>query len=455
MNISNVSIKKLIKNYSCSLKSFFYFFLFFLSFSVLLLGECIPSGQSPDEYSHLCRAYSLIKGDWFLKDNGSGVGSMINKGLIEYIGTYSSLYPNNKVTDKKYEDARKIKFNDDYVYISYPTHALYFPITYLPQAIAFFIGEKTHQKVYKSLRLAKFLCVFSIAIMLFFANKIYPIPFSVFFVLFLPMCLFQIASPTSDGLHYGMTILIMSLFYALYQFGFDVKKLVIFSCLLFIIGSHRISLAPLVVLLLVLYSKERKKEYLLCFLIISTLILGWVFFAMQQFSNTQKTDGLMPIAFYYLTHLQETLSIFSNTIFSTKTIINWLDSFIGILGWLDYRMSKAFYYFSYLVLLTVFISSIKKKIYLYDIFISIFSLLIIFITLFLLLIQWTDFPHPKEIAGFQGRYCIYPVIILLYALCRNDRSYNKLSLTKVTFITVWGFVSVFDLFVNTISRYYI
>ena len=91
---------------------------------------------------------------------------------------------------------------------------MYFPGSYIPQAVAILVGEKFHLKVWRVINLAKALNLVAIFGMLALAARLWRLPLLTAVLLLMPMTLFQTVCPSTDGVHFAMTVLIASLFFA-------------------------------------------------------------------------------------------------------------------------------------------------------------------------------------------------------------------------------------------------
>ena len=183
----------------------------------LFLFFYIPHGQSPDEFSHITRATSLAHGNFILKADSKTnqiAGEYVNKNLLEYYNKLSKIpfHYEEKYTKALKEDIRKIRFNDEYVYKSVAGAAVYFPLSYLPQAIAIFAGEKLHLRVSGVISAARILNLIAIISLILIAARLWALPLLAGIVLLMPMCLFQMTTVSSDGLHFAMVVLIVCLF---------------------------------------------------------------------------------------------------------------------------------------------------------------------------------------------------------------------------------------------------
>ena len=128
--------------------------LVLMACAVLAIFSIVPHAQSPDEGAHMMRAASLAHGNIVLQSDGKTIGDVINNGQLEYYGKLSSLafHPEKKVTTL--ENLREIRYSDSYTRCDFSSSAVYFPGSYIPQAVAILVGEKFHLKVWRVVNLA-------------------------------------------------------------------------------------------------------------------------------------------------------------------------------------------------------------------------------------------------------------------------------------------------------------
>ena len=435
-------------------KSFFVCFLFLL-FALFLL---VPHAQSPDERAHLYRAYTFAHGDIFLEPVANGVGGDVDSGLIEYLNKYDYLpfkyY--NKVSSITLNEIRTINFSGINQKVSFPTHALYFPISYLPHALGFLFGEHLHLSVWGTLNLIKIICSISIFAILYAAIKIYPIPLASMILMLMPMSIFQCVSATTDGIHFALTILILSLFCRLREFGYQRNLFLSMLVCIFIVGTHRINLSLLAALPLILFCIDQRKSYLLGGIGVFLLICVWILFAMKFVTQPQQPTGLLPVMIYYISHPLEVFKLFYNT-FSDKELLEFYrDSFVGQLGWLDYRVSYKFIIGTYVVLFLCVVLELANT---YDrtrILLLFLSCLILLSTFFILLVQWTKFPGAQFIAGVQGRYFI-PIAMIFFCACTRCDTFSHSLRSKLSeiILIVYALGSLICTTYATVIRYYV
>ena len=114
-------------------------FVLLLFVVVQSVSTLIPPFQSPDEVNHLQRAYTLSQGDWLPTWRGNSAGGAVDTGLLKYTDYYSAIpfdY-SAKVTRTLLANSDNIGWTSERVFSDFSNTALYFPIPYIPQALAF------------------------------------------------------------------------------------------------------------------------------------------------------------------------------------------------------------------------------------------------------------------------------------------------------------------------------
>lgn len=435
--------------------------LILLACAMLALFSWIPHDQSPDEGNHIFRASSLAHGNLFLTVRDANVGDDINQGLIQYYSKFGTLafHPERKATQIK--DVREIRFTDNYEFRRFANTALYFPLSYAPQALAIFIGEKTHMKVWKVINMARALNILVITGMLIAAAKIWRLPLTACLILLMPMSLFQMGSASTDGTHFAMTVLIASLFFSLEE-KFSKTKFAWLCILIFVIATHRINLSVLVLLPLWLGWRNRSKKQLISALLLTVSIMTWVLLAMKRMPQPQQAIGMTHVALYYLAHPLDTLKIFFRTFTDSGLFKFYRNSFAGQLGWLDYLVNMKLIYLTHTLLwigliLGLWKNKIFKSFNNSSVFIIIVSILIFMLTFVLLLVQWTKFPCDNVIQGVQGRYFISLFILLCFAAERKQPLSMKLGQLSIGHLVIllYGVASIYITQNATIHRYWL
>ncbi|BCQ40577.1 hypothetical protein ERHA54_31800 [Erwinia rhapontici] len=428
--------------------------LFFIS-----LKSVTPPFMSPDEPVHYSRAYLLSKG-YIILDNKEGKqsGGYTDKALDEFVQIINNGHI-NKFSKKMKDEMKSVHWSNDRIYKEIPNTTYYFPLAYAPQVTGIIIGNILNLSIYNTYNLSTILSFLSCIIIIVISNRIFKIPYPAMLILALPMMTFQFSSPTIDGIATSFAVLMMCIFARGMKNNTFTLKDIIFLCLCaFILVSSRANLIP--VLLLPFFASiklNHKLKYILP--IIPTVVsLLWIVFTVTHVVDAgKKHPGLShgEVIAHYILHPLDFSSIIYHTLSNMNLISFYYESFIGILGWLDIKLSGAFYVYSGIVILTLAglntqLSFIKSnKTYVGSIFlVSICSILLIF---FALLVQWSPFPT-TTIVGVQGRYFTIPAIILTFVMYKHNGKFDK---TSAVILASYVVVSLHCMMTGIVNRYYL
>lgn len=403
--------------------SLFYLLLFFISSFVIL--QIVPPFQSPDESNHFYRAYSFSQGEIIVK----GGVSDIDASLVTFDRKFSYLafHSEHKVSNDILNS--KEYWNNQKVSVPFPNTAVYFPLTYTPQATAIMVGKIFNLSINSSYYLARLLALLCCVFCLYSANKIYRMPAAVSILFLMPMVVFQAASTSQDALAFSVSAVIAALFCKAFYSDrpFSNKDFLVLSALIFILVTSRINLTPLAILpFLIAYQHKQKKWYVLTVLNIA-LVCAWILIAMKiveadTFFNHGMTSGDKLKVF--LSDPVRLLNYYWTTFTNKDLMQGYLFQYIGVLGWLDTPLRRSFYNFV-LIFMPIFgwiAISCNPKAFLKSInnhqaWLTLLMLLAsVLLTFFILLLAWTNILELNHIAGVQGRYFIPIVIIATYIL---------------------------------------
>lgn len=403
----------------------------FIQYFVLVLmamtaSYFIPPIQSPDENQHFARAYMLSKGDFLLETiPGKMSGGYIDDGLHEFIKGNLQI---SGQSDKKLSTEEKIKLKNlrwsksgEKTFMEIPGTGFYFPLIYLPHAIPIKIGEISNISIYQTYLLTRFFLIsISIALMMWAFSMVSP-SVATLNVLMLPMSMFQLLSPTLDGLTTSLSLVSIAIFYNFSSRPHAAKSFYILMGSAILVASTRIHLLPIIIFLFMASYYSRSKNFLALSIasLISTLL--WVAFSIKiTVDNRIPRDfSTFEIIQHYIFHPFDFLGVFFNTITNPEMLAFYQQSFIGKLGWLDTLLPAWHYSWLFTFIILFFIAGIfsenLSKPHLSTrvtiLVVAFSSMLAIFAAL---LVSWT--PHPATIInGIQGRYFTVPVLLLAYA----------------------------------------
>jgi uncharacterized membrane protein len=190
----------------------------------------------------------------------------------------------------------------------------------------------------------------------------------------------------------------------------------------------------------------------------SILCVGWILFGTSQSIGT-RIDGGAPrtrILEFYLVQPSAGMLVFLKTIATSGEF--YVDSFIGILGWLDTRFRSEFYsavsvMLVFFTLLSVQWRSLRSAAGT-RIILLIVALSSSFLIFLALLINGTEHPA-QSISGVQGRYFTIPVLAVLLALTGvGDQEYLRFRRIKNSLVTLWIGISTMCTLQVLLNRYW-
>lgn len=434
--------------------------------AVAVFSAVIPPFQSPDEFDHITRAYLLGKGSIVLDTpSGSASGGMVDTGLVAYMKVYEGLpfHPERKVSACDIATANAIVWTGRDVFRAAPGTGYYFPLIYLPQALALVAGEGLGLTVDASYRLARTMAVVAMAVLLAVSFHVFTTNPLAIALLVLPMSLFQMSSASIDGISTALAIFSVSVFLRMAMDRRDAAPWLFYALAasVALLATSRIHLVSL--LLLVLYicvQRKRPRFFLACGLVVA-FVIGWTVIAMLHTVDTRVLLGATPsdIFVYYLKNPVAFFRILFETLTSAERLRFYSQSFFGILGWVDAFFNDRIYcVFMYFLLPIALLSMAtarsgpERAARLAVLCSAVLSILLMF---FALLVTWT--PHPaRMIEGVQGRYFLVPMIFFSYAISGGARldagPARKIALALLLFLGLYAVAHTSWLLVK---RYYL
>lgn len=410
----------------------------------------IPPMQSPDEDSHIGRAYLISQGDWllqFLPVNSTGameahqheataasqqtrppgarVGGWVDVGLSSFMAAYLDLARHSVKRFSATEKAQlaQIKWSETKRFQILAGTGYYFPAVYAPQALGLAIGRKLGLDIGQSYYLAKEMSLLACFALLALAFRLMAPNPLLAAILLLPMSLFQLLSPTIDGLTTSLSVLAISIFLS----SADPKRKHtvaaswgLITCV-FLLATSRTHLLPLLLLpfFLAWRRQSRRDLYLGCGITVGAI--AWTAFALQSTIDVRivRDHTTAELLLHYLGHPMSFLQVVFASLNDPGLFIFYERSFVGVLGWLDTWLPTYFYPALWAGLAicgaaSVSVSTLQRdgRSRLLLAGIAMASAGLVFLAL---LVTWT--PHPAlTVTGVQGRYFVVPVILLAFAI---------------------------------------
>ena len=428
------------------------FFVFIFVLCGLPLILLIPPFQAPDEDAHFYRAYQISEGQFLAAKLSEGAGGRLPASLeLSHKIARSAFDP--KVPNSNYDFVAKTREQ-----VSIPLNpevrkplvfsgsAIYSPVAYIPQAVGIALGRLFNAPPVLLLYLGRICNALAFLLLALLALRFIPVgKWLMGFVLLLPMSLFLVASQSADALTLG----VVSFFVALVTYaarrsdplpkrywlmlGATVVGLALCKQAFFV-------LLPLIFAMLLtkdLTPSERKRRLLRNIAILAmagAAVLLWLYLTKHisvlkgdPINATQQLSFIMHHPRAYGVVVWQTFAEFG---------ANYLEGFIGILGWLDVYLPDWLVIAFWLVLVaSLGIDRLEQKSLNRGqkvIFGSVASaqVLVIITALYL---SWTPVTNPV-VLGVQGRYFLPVGLTLVPAVAGSLRWRLPLWLINASFL---------------------
>lgn len=392
----------------------------------LIYSAIIPPFQSPDETTHLERAYLLSRGHILLTSiNGSASGGYIDEGLERYMDQFLPLKGSaaKKITQAELASAQSIQWAHREVFRTPVVAAYYLPLSYLPHACGLLLGQTLHLSVNQSYRLARLFALLCSTACIALACAIWPPSAAALAVLCLPMNVFLSATAVLDPMTTALTCVALATFLKMANTGASASYWlyplhVISVCL---VSGCRAHMLPLLILPFIACFFLAKPRYLIAAFLSLISIFAWTLFTIKTTvypPGEVHPDHAMRLV-YFLTHPIALYHMISATLTDPGHLDFYYTTFIGNLGWLDTPLPSSLYFcVSVAVILSIVLSTslgptAEQRIAAATLLVI--SLSAVFLVFLALLVQWTS-EHATTIDGVQGRYFTIPCLCLVYAL---------------------------------------
>jgi|GEM_PF-900597 uncharacterized membrane protein/Tfp pilus assembly protein PilF len=391
---------------------------------VLSISYLIPPFQSPDEFNHLKRAYLLSQGDVFLHNKDNVTGGYIDSGLLDYMALFVDIPFNydHRIYSNLLLSAKHVQWSGKRDFSGLPNTALYFPLPYIPQALAFIVGQNSRMTVSNTYYLARFFSLTATLTLLGCALLLYPAPLIVIVAFIIPMSLFQLASASLDSVSFAICVLAASLYMRGVDNKYSFNKFMLYALTVcvFALATSRCNLFLLTLLPGFIYINRRSSSYLLHSAIVFIVALAWIVYSTITVQGIPASElSTKGIVFYYLHHPIRFCDVIYATISNKPILISYWQTFVGILGWLDTPLGSDVYVaFAVLLCILAGVSFQRNTACLINwrkglfIGVTIASGFLVFVVL---LAGYT--PHPAHVvACVVGRYFTTFFILLCYAI---------------------------------------
>lgn len=409
-----------------------------IALSALLLSVLVPPFQSPDELDHVKRAYLLSRGQLLLETSpGEGSGGMVDTGLLTYMSVFWHLpfKPEQKMTAAGMLQSRSLQWTRQQTFSPAPGTGYYLPLAYLPQAAALAVGRHIGLSVDASYRAARLLSLLTALALVAWALRLHPLPPVVIGLLALPMTLFQLTSASLDGVSYALALLSLACYLHASQARGATRPWVLatFTVAVFIVITCRFHLFPMVLLFAALWQMTGRRTMLWAGVTICLLALAWTVLAMQSTVDPRVATGTpaRTVLLHYLADPGALLTLVVDTLNAPNYLATYVQSFIGILGWLDASFGAGQYTALGWGVVLLALASVgpawrwRGREIGWRLLLLVCSIACVVLIFVALLVTWT--PHPaRVIEGVQGRYFWVPVLMACLALAPSTEVTGRL-----------------------------
>lgn len=394
--------------------------------------QLIPAFQSPDEISHLLRADMIAHGQPVLvsetPDAKGNTGGKVDGRFLAFSQWAQKLIGPHRDKNIKptafMNEADKHHWLEDEVFVHAAGTGYYSPLIYIPHALGLKLSREWGMSLGHSYKLTRILVTLVVLAVAFWAWQIWRPSLLVLALLLMPMTLFQVISPTIDGLCFALAFLVLSLFFLQWHSPDKVTpwQRLVFYLAIFTLVTSRTNLVPLLLLPLVLVARHWSWRQFLAAGMLIVASAGWTLYGLittfddrvtRAFSSTQ-------IIGFYLRDPAEFLALVGKTLAHEEEGYLILYSFIGHLGWTDAPIPR---YAMLSILCGLLLSAVlavvatrfqpsENSLRAVLLFLGIASALLVF---FALAATWNPYPA-QLIKGVQGRYFIIPAMFVAAAL---------------------------------------
>ena len=435
---------------------------FVFTFFGLLFGIAFiiftPPFQVPDEDYHFFRSYQIAQGDFIAQKQDNRLGGILPASLGMVTKKFQHLKGDiNSTTDyTTIKNTFQIPLNkQNQKFYDFPYIALYSPVAYLPQSLVIFLAQKLNSPPLLLMYTGRIAALFFWVLILFWSIKITPIGKWIFVVLaLLPMSVFQNSSLSADMMTNSLSFLTLAFFLkiAFKNTPISIREIISLMVITLLLTLTKTVYFPLVFLYFIIPLRNvgSRVKYWNIFggllLINGVALITWGQIIKQNYIPYQyynqvfrdlitlsKTANIELQTQYVLEHPFQFMGIAITSFWSNISYI--LNSYIGVLGWMDTPLPNWIITLScILILITIVnaktdsfrITSYQRLIFL---LIGISTIVLILLSQYL---SWIGVGSNK-LHSIMGRYFIpaFPCIFIsLFGILQNNflRGVKKLIL---------------------------
>lgn len=436
------------------------------------MARLIPAFQSPDEVVHLFRADMIGNGQLMLEKPAPQApgysGGYADQHLVYFAKWMARIAGANKEGLSPawlMEQASQHGWANGREFVDVAGTAYYIPLIYLPHAIGLAVSRHMDWSMRASYDFTRAMVTFTVLALLAWAWHLLPPNLLVRALVLMPMSVFQILSPTIDGLCVAITLVLGGLAIAEYQAqdrgGAAPPNRWRFSLIVlltFVLVTSRTNLLPLLAIPLLLLCQRFSWPRLAGFVLLCAVSLGWTLFVLLTTVDGRlvRSHSTLQLVRIYLEDPLYFLGLVGSTLAHPDKGPFLAYSFIGILGWLDTFIPKPAMRGIWAVLamlallVTVYAQREERQYTLLRAVLAGCAIISTLLAFFAIAVTWNDHPVPV-ISGVQGRYFIMPA--LLFALAIGPLEHQRTPMQQATEFGVTGAVAAYFLLVLGVTLY--
>jgi uncharacterized membrane protein len=428
------------------------------------LSTLIPPIQSPDEHSHIRRAYLLSKGEITLvAPPGTSSGGSVDAALLSFIDTYLltiAISAQTPPSEAQRAEAESLRWGGPERFVPVPGTGYYMPLVYAPHAAALLAGRVLGLTIADSYRLVRLASLMSCLGLLAAAWRVVRPPPLAIALLLLPMTLFQLMAPTLDGVTTCLAVLALSVFSdgVLQEKVWPGERSWLLAASVALLATSRIQLLPLLGLpfFIAWTRRSRRDAFLGSAAVLASM--AWVAYALANTVDlrVQRGDSTGQLLAQYAADPVAFLRVVAASLADSELATLYTHSFIGVLGWLDTWLPLPAYPALWTGLGLCAVASVLgtnlRQAGLARTFLALAALACALLVFLALLVTWT--PHPAAtVAGVQGRYFVVPAIMLAYAIGATAPP-RRLPRPTLALLAAVAAVSLYALVATLLARYH-
>ncbi|CAN7540387.1 DUF2142 domain-containing protein [Acidovorax sp. LjRoot66] len=435
------------------------------------LMRLVPAFQSPDENVHLLRADMIAHGQWTLRkdepDEFGNQGGYVDRNFVAFTSRMRAI----SGTERDYTasasalmaQAAGERWAHKDLFVNAVGTGYYAPFIYLPHALGLRTARALDLSMRASYELTRLLVAATALGLIAWAWRLFTPNLLVRALVLMPMAMFQIISPTIDGLSIASALLLAALFsvrcMAPRSDANPLQEYALYACI-FLLVTSRVNLAPLLLLPLWLLVRRFSAAHLLAWIALCAACAGWTLYGIATTADARlvRNHATIEILAIYLQHPLAFMRLVLDTLLDGKTGYFYAYSFVGMMGWLDASITKdamKAVWYGLAVALAATLGSARwlrrdaaaRALLL---LVALASCVLVFLAL---AISWNDYPV-AIISGVQGRYFIVPALLGATALGPMGQAASPTHRTVANVLTATFALASLYIMATTLSERY-